>query len=927
MARITVRRRVTRIDLDSGVHRVEDVLAAEEPLEIRVGGRSLAVTMRTPGHDVELAAGFLVSEGVVTAAEHVVAARYCAGADRRGPQHLQRPRRHAGPRRPRTRPEPRALLLHDVVLRAVRQGQHRRRPHALALDGRRRRARPVAPTCWRRSRTGSASTRRCSPRRAGCTPPALFDGAHRRAARAARGRRPPQRRRQGGRVGAARAAGCPLRGTVLMVSGRASFELTQKALMAGIPVLAAVSAPSSLAVDLAQEAGITLVGFLRGSSMVVYSRPERVARAGCTSDGPRAAGSPSTRPRRGPSGCPSVVSAHGLRARRPGPEPRAEAAHQGEPEGRLRLHELRVAGPGAPRAGRVLRERRPRGRRGRPRRRPSPTSFWAEHSLTDLLDTVGVLAGPAGQARRARPQARRQRPLRPDQLGRRVPARRRQAARARLARTRPRSTRAAAPPTRRRSSTSCSCAPSAPTTCPTAPTCATSRPAPRCSPRSASGSRPIAYDDFAKADLIIVMGQNPGTNHPRMLTALEDAKRHGATIVSVNPLPEAGLRRYKNPQTVRGIVGRGTDLADQFLQIRSGGDMALLQWVSRRVLEAEDRAPGTVLDHEFLAEHTLGLDELRAHLATLDEQEVLTATGPDRGRDGPAGRALPRRRPRDHHVGDGADAAPQGRRHDQGDRQPPAAAREHRQAGRGRLPHPRAQQRAGRPHHGHLGADAGQLPRRARRRVLVRAAAQARARLRAVDRGDARGEIKVWFALGGNLVAAISDTAAAEAAMRGDRPDRAGVDQAQPLARRHRRRGAHPADARPHRRRPPGDRTAVRVRRGLACAPSTPRHGPLPPVSDLLLSEVSIVTRLARAVLGDDGPIDWAGFERDYDTIRDSISRVVPGFERLQPTGPSPGRLRPAQRPARLPDLPDGRPARPCSRSTSSSPSSARPAG
>ena len=72
------------------------------------------------------------------------------------------------------------------------------------------------------------------------------------------------------------------------------------------------------------------------------------------------------------------------------------------------------------------------------------------------------------------------------------------------------------------------------------------------------GKSTIAYDDFAQSDLIIVMGQNPGTNHPRMLTALEDAKRHGATIVSVNPLPEAGLRRYKNPQTVRGILGRGT---------------------------------------------------------------------------------------------------------------------------------------------------------------------------------------------------------------------------------------------------------------------------------------------------------------------------------------------------------------------------------
>ena len=111
------------------------------------------------------------------------------------------------------------------------------------------------------------------------------------------------------------------------------------------------------------------------------------------------------------------------------------------------------------------------------------------------------------------------------------------------------------------------------------------------------GKATISYDDFAKADLIIIMGQNPGTNHPRMLTALEEAKEAGASIVAVNPLPEAGLMRYKNPQKVKGIIGRGTELADQFLQVRIGGDMALLQAVSKRVLDAEAAAPGTVLDH------------------------------------------------------------------------------------------------------------------------------------------------------------------------------------------------------------------------------------------------------------------------------------------------------------------------------------------
>ena len=141
------------------------------------------------------------------------------------------------------------------------------------------------------------------------------------------------------------------------------------------------------------------------------------------------------------------------------------------------------------------------------------------------------------------------------------------------------------------------------------------------------GKSTIAYEDFGQADLIIVMGQNPGTNHPRMLTALEECKRDGGQIVAVNPLPEAGLQRYKNPQKIRGVVGRGTDLADVLLQIRSGGDMALLQAVCKRVLDADEAAAGTVLDHAFLAEHTDGLDDLRAHLADLDEQAVLAATG------------------------------------------------------------------------------------------------------------------------------------------------------------------------------------------------------------------------------------------------------------------------------------------------------------
>ncbi|HEX6390665.1 MAG TPA: FdhF/YdeP family oxidoreductase, partial [Solirubrobacteraceae bacterium] len=135
------------------------------------------------------------------------------------------------------------------------------------------------------------------------------------------------------------------------------------------------------------------------------------------------------------------------------------------------------------------------------------------------------------------------------------------------------------------------------------------------------GKGSVTIEDVHGADLILVVGQNPGTNHPRMLSALEEAKRAGATIVAINPLPEAGLMRFKNPQRVNGVVGRGTALADHFLQVRLGGDLALFQAFGHLLLEAD------AVDHEFVAAHTDGFDELAAHLRSLDWDAVERATG------------------------------------------------------------------------------------------------------------------------------------------------------------------------------------------------------------------------------------------------------------------------------------------------------------
>src|SRR5438876_1170430 len=128
------------------------------------------------------------------------------------------------------------------------------------------------------------------------------------------------------------------------------------------------------------------------------------------------------------------------------------------------------------------------------------------------------------------------------------------------------------------------------------------------------GKGTVTLEDFDLADAIFVIGQNPGTNHPRMLTSLLHAKRRGCTIVHINPLPETGLTRFKHPQEVWTWLGSGTKLADLFVQVRINGDVALLKGIMKEVLDAEDRRPGQILDHEFIETHTSGFDEFAAAL-------------------------------------------------------------------------------------------------------------------------------------------------------------------------------------------------------------------------------------------------------------------------------------------------------------------------
>ncbi|MBO0595942.1 FdhF/YdeP family oxidoreductase [Nesterenkonia sp. E16_7] len=392
------------------------------------------------------------------------------------------------------------------------------------------------------------------------------------------------------------------------------------------------------------------------------------------------------------------------------------------------------------------------------------------------------------------------------------------------------------------------------------------------------GKATVAYDDFLSTDLMIVIGQNPGTNHPRMLSAMEQQKENGGQIVAVNPLPEAGLRRFKNPQKPKGVVGRGTQLADQFLQIRAGGDMALLQAVSKRVLDAEDRSPGAVLDHAFIAEHCDGLTELREHLSHLDEQTVLEATGlrseeidelteryinaesviitwamgvtQQKNGVGTIKEIINLLLLRGNFGRPGAGASPiRGHSNVQGDRtmgiweQMPASFLDA------------------------LGKEFAFEPPREHGVDSVDAV-----------RGMRDGKIKFFLALGGNFVAAMSDTAATEAAMQNLEMN---VQISTKLNRSHTVVGQE-ALILPTLGRTEIDVQAsgpqfVSVEDTVSAVHSS--EGRVEPVAPNLLSEIAIVSRIAHATLGSRIAADWQGFEGDYDLIRDHISHVVPGCE------------------------------------------------
>jgi molybdopterin-dependent oxidoreductase alpha subunit len=386
------------------------------------------------------------------------------------------------------------------------------------------------------------------------------------------------------------------------------------------------------------------------------------------------------------------------------------------------------------------------------------------------------------------------------------------------------------------------------------------------------GKGSITLKDLEAADLILVVGQNPGTNHPRMLTSLETAKGRGARIVSVNPLREAGLMRFDNPQKLRGMTGHGVQLADLHLPIRVNGDLALFSAVNRLLLDAD------AVDHAFLADACDGLDALREHHAGLDWDDVLAATGLERAQVEELARLVAGSQ---RTVVCWAMGITQ-------HRNSVATIREvvNLLLLRGMIGKPGAGLCPVRGHSNVQGDRTMGIHEKPADGVLDRLEAALGVpmpREHGVDVVGAieamrDGQVKVFFAMGGNFLSAAPDTAATAAALRATRLT---VHVATKPNRSHVTPGATalllPTLGRTERDVQGSGEQVVTVEDSMSVVHTS--RGRLAPASDQLRSEVAIVCALAQRTVGDRGALRWSALADDYDRIRDLIAQAVPGFE------------------------------------------------
>ncbi len=384
------------------------------------------------------------------------------------------------------------------------------------------------------------------------------------------------------------------------------------------------------------------------------------------------------------------------------------------------------------------------------------------------------------------------------------------------------------------------------------------------------GTGSVSLEDVHTADLIVISGQNPGTNHPRMLSALEIAKANGAKILSINPLPEAGLTRFQNPQTVRGLSGVGTRLSDLHLPIRVNGDLALWQAIGSILLEED------AVDHDFVGRYTAGFDEYVAHVGKLDWAAVELATGLGAGQIREAAHLLIDADATVHCWAMGITQH----------RNSVATIKEFVNVAllQGNIGRPGAGLCPVRGHSNVQGDRTMGIWEKAPSHFLDALRDEygfEPPREHGLDTVDSiralrDGKATFFMGLGGNFVSATPDTAVTEPAM--ENADLT-VMVSTKLNRSHVRCGHTalilPALGRSERDRTGGIEQRVTVEDSMSAVHSS--RGPLKPAGPELRSEVDIVCRIAEATLGTDSPVPWAEYRSDYTEIRHAISHVVPG--------------------------------------------------
>jgi len=392
------------------------------------------------------------------------------------------------------------------------------------------------------------------------------------------------------------------------------------------------------------------------------------------------------------------------------------------------------------------------------------------------------------------------------------------------------------------------------------------------------GKGTVSLEDIERAGAIFVIGQNPGTNHPRMLTTLAAAKRRGARIVAINPLRERGLVRFAHPQDPLALLGRATAIADLYLQVRVGGDVALLKGIMKEVLAAEARDPGRVLDWRFLREHTQGFEALRADLEAQRFEELEARSGISR-------RAM-RGAAEIYCAADGVVAcwAMGITQHKHG----VANVQEilNLLLLRGNIGRPGAGPCPVRGHSNVQGDRTVGITERPGPAFLARLGAEfdfappTSPGLDTVGAIDALrgGGVRVFLALGGNFAVATPDTQVTAAALG---RCRLAVQIATTLNRTPLLAGRDalvlPCLARSERDVQAGGEQFVTVEDSMSVVHAS--RGRLEPASAALRSEPAIVAGLAAAALGERGRVPWLELVEDYDRIRKRIERVIPGFE------------------------------------------------